>query len=67
MKVSQYNHLCQVFGTTLYAYGNVFNSKNSFDARLFVNLLSFIKLPYMLIVDILVDKHRFLLQAITLR
>ncbi len=67
MEVSQYNHLCQVFGTTLCAYGKVFNSKYSFDARLFVNLLSFIKLPYMLIVDITVDKHRFLLQAINLR
>ncbi len=67
MEVSQYNHLCQVFGTTLCACGKVFNSKYSFDARLFVKLLSSIKLSYMLVVDIPVDKHRFLLQAITLR
>lgn len=67
MEVSQYNHLCQVFGTTLCTCRKVFNSKYSFDALFFVKLLSFIKLLYILIVDIPVDKHRFLLQAITLR
>ena len=66
MEVSQYNHLCQVFGTALYTCHKVFNSKYSLEARFFVKSLYFMKLPYILVVDIPVDKHRCLLHAIAL-
>jgi len=67
VKVSQYNHICQVFECTHFGYRRVFHSMCSLETLLFVKLLNFIKLPYIPVVDIPVDKYRCLLHAITLR
>lgn len=67
MKVSQYNHICQVFECTLFRYRKVFNIMCSLEMRFFFKLLDFIKLSYIPGVDIPVDKYRCLLHAITLR
>lgn len=66
MKVSQYNHLCQVFGTTPCTLPKVFNSEYTLEVQFFFKLLYFIKLSYIVIVYIPVDKHRCLLHTIAL-
>ena len=67
VEVSQYNHLCQVFRIALLRNHKVFNRYYSIVTRFLFKFLYFIKLSDILIVDIPVDKQRFLLQAITLR
>ena len=67
VEVSQYNHLCQVFGTALCTCLKVFNSEYSIEVRFSFKLLYFIKLLQILVVDIPVDKHRCLLHTIALR
>ena len=66
MKASQYNHLCQVFGTTLFASFEVINSLYLQCALPLANFFLVNYLPFIIAVDISVDKRRFLLQAIVL-
>jgi hypothetical protein len=66
VKASQYNHLCQVFGTTLFASFEVINSLYLQRALHFANFFLVNNLPFIIAVDISVDKRRFLLQAIVL-
>lgn len=66
MEVSQYNHLCQVFGTTQCSLTEVFNSERLPDVQFLHKFICFIKLTYIIFVDILVDKHCCLLHTITL-
>lgn len=67
MKVSQYNHICQVFESALLRYRRVFNSILSIETISFFKFMYIFKLEYALFVDIPVDKDRFLLYAIALR
>ena len=66
MKASQYYHLCQVFGTTLFASFYVINRVFSQYPLLFANFFFVNNLPVIMAVDTSVDKQRFLLHAIVL-
>ena len=66
MEVSQYNQSCQVFGTDLYPFTDVFNSTNRLIALYLFKLLYFTMLLFAYFVDISVDKTRFLLHTIDL-
>jgi len=66
VKASQYNHLCQVFGTTPFACSEVINISSLLYVCLLSNFFNVTYLPVSIAVDISVDKQRFLLRAFIL-